>query len=58
MFGDKYRTIAPRFMGYAQQDSQALSFLLDGLHKDLNRIIDKSITQTVDQMVEQIKLLL
>lgn len=33
---------APRFNGYAQQDSQELtSFLLDGLHEDLNRIIKK-----------------
>lgn len=35
-------TFAPRFNGYAQQDSQELtSFLLDGLHEDLNRIYDK-----------------
>lgn len=33
---------APRFNGYAQQDSQELtSFLLDGLHEDLNRIKKK-----------------
>ncbi|CAD5225212.1 unnamed protein product [Bursaphelenchus xylophilus] len=33
---------APRFNGYAQQDSQELmSFLLDGLHEDLNRIVKK-----------------
>ncbi|KAI1715418.1 ubiquitin carboxyl-terminal hydrolase domain-containing protein [Ditylenchus destructor] len=33
---------APRFNGYAQQDSQELtSFLLDGIHEDLNRIKDK-----------------
>ncbi|GMT23377.1 hypothetical protein PFISCL1PPCAC_14674, partial [Pristionchus fissidentatus] len=33
---------APRFSGYAQQDSQELlAFLLDGLHEDLNRIRKK-----------------
>lgn len=33
---------APRFNGYAQQDSQELTaFLLDGLHEDLNRIKNK-----------------
>lgn len=33
---------APRFNGYSQQDSQELlSFLLDGLHEDLNRIHNK-----------------
>lgn len=33
---------APRFNGYTQQDSQELtSFLLDGLHEDLNRIKKK-----------------
>ncbi|KAK6010732.1 hypothetical protein OSTOST_24214 [Ostertagia ostertagi] len=30
---------APRFSGYAQQDSQELlAYVLDGLHEDLNRI--------------------
>jgi len=33
---------APQFMGFQQQDSQELlSFLLDGVHEDLNRIVDK-----------------
>ncbi|EGD75888.1 hypothetical protein PTSG_11617 [Salpingoeca rosetta] len=33
---------APQFVGYQQHDSQELtSFLLDGLHEDLNRIRDK-----------------
>lgn len=41
--------VAPRFMGYAQQDSQELlSFLLDGLHEDLNQIIEKPATQAVE----------
>ena len=33
---------APTFSGYAQQDSQEhISFLLDGLHEDLNRVLKK-----------------
>lgn len=61
VFSDNYRVVAPRafkkvigefcpqFMGYQQQDSQELlAFLLDGLHEDLNRIIDKPYTNTVD----------
>ncbi|CAM9945396.1 unnamed protein product, partial [Ectocarpus sp. 12 AP-2014] len=33
---------APQFNGYSQQDSQeVLSFLLDGLHEDLNRVPKK-----------------
>ena len=33
---------APRFLGYAQQDSQEfLRFLLDGLHEDLSRVTRK-----------------
>ncbi|KAI6649306.1 Ubiquitin carboxyl-terminal hydrolase 4 isoform X2 [Oopsacas minuta] len=33
---------APTFSGYAQQDSQEhISFLLDGLHEDLNRVMNK-----------------
>ena len=35
----------PMFLGWSQQDSQELlSFLLDGLHEDLNRIIKKPAT--------------
>jgi ubiquitin carboxyl-terminal hydrolase 4/11/15 len=35
----------PMFIGWAQQDSQEfLSFLLDGLHEDLNRILKKPAT--------------
>merc|ERR1719242_1875039 len=61
MFSGKYRTVAPRqfksaigevaprFMGYAQQDSQELlSFLLDGLHEDLNQIEKKPATEAVE----------
>ena len=33
---------APQFTGYRQHDAQELlSFLLDGLHEDLNRVIEK-----------------
>lgn len=36
----------PLFSGYGQQDSQEfLSFLIDGLHEDLNRIIKKPYTE-------------
>jgi len=34
--------LASQFVGYGQQDSQELlSYLLDGLHEDLNRVIEK-----------------
>ena len=40
---------APQFSGYSQQDSQELlSFLLDGLHEDLNRIKDKPYREEKD----------
>ncbi len=36
----------PLFSGYGQQDSQEfLSFLVDGLHEDLNRVIKKPYTE-------------
>lgn len=57
LFGDRYThttAFSPKnfkatighynsiFAGYAQQDSQEfLAFLLDGLHEDLNRVVDK-----------------
>lgn len=38
--------VAPIFSGYGQQDSQEfLSFLVDGLHEDLNRIKKKPYTE-------------
>jgi ubiquitin C-terminal hydrolase len=41
---------APRFNGYAQQDSQEfLAFLLDGLHEDLNLVIEKPYLQADDE---------
>lgn len=40
---------APRFSGYNQQDSsELLSFLLDGIHEDLNRCKDKPYTSAVE----------
>ena len=40
---------APQFSGYSQQDSQELlSFLLDGLHEDLNRIKEKPYKEEKD----------
>ncbi|ETO26124.1 ubiquitin carboxyl-terminal hydrolase 11 [Reticulomyxa filosa] len=61
MFSNKYKVIAPRefktaigevaprFMGYSQQDSQELlSFLLDGLHEDLNQVQEKPATEAVE----------
>lgn len=52
---------APMFMGYSQQDSQELvTFLLDGLHEDLNLVINKPYTEAIeandrpDQLVAQL----
>jgi ubiquitin carboxyl-terminal hydrolase 4/11/15 len=40
---------APQFSGYQQQDSQELlTFLLDGLHEDLNRIRKKPYVEMKD----------
>jgi ubiquitin C-terminal hydrolase len=37
------------FSGYAQHDSQELfSFLVDGIHEDLNRIKKKPYVESVD----------
>lgn len=39
VFKEKIDNFAPQFSGYSQHDSQEfLSFLLDGLHEDLNRV--------------------
>lgn len=53
---------APRFNGYSQQDSQELtSFLLDGLHEDLNRIkkkpyVEENVNDSLpDEEVFQLK---
>ncbi|ETW09727.1 hypothetical protein, variant [Aphanomyces invadans] len=40
---------APAFAGYSQQDSQeVLSFILDGIHEDLNRVLDKPYTNPIE----------
>ena len=40
---------APQFSGYQQQDSQELlTFLLDGLHEDLNRVKQKPYVEMGD----------
>uniref|UniRef100_A0A915JJJ5 ubiquitinyl hydrolase 1 n=1 Tax=Romanomermis culicivorax TaxID=13658 RepID=A0A915JJJ5_ROMCU len=42
-------TKSSQFSGFGQQDSQEfISFLLDGLHEDLNRVICKPTTSSVD----------
>lgn len=42
-------TINPMFSGYAQHDSQEFfSFLVDGLHEDLNRIQKKPYVESLD----------
>lgn len=42
-------SINPMFSGYAQHDSQEFfSFLVDGLHEDLNRIDKKPYVESVD----------
>jgi hypothetical protein len=43
----------PRFSGYAQHDSsELLSFLLDGLHEDLNIVKKKPPTSNVDRFAD------
>lgn len=61
MWGNQYSVVTPstlkqtigefqpRFSGYQQHDSsELLSFLLDGLHEDLNRVLKKPATTGVD----------
>ena len=48
-FKRKLGTIQPLFSGYGQQDSQEfLSFLVDALHEDLNRIKKKPYNENPD----------
>ncbi|KAK9802690.1 hypothetical protein WJX73_007165 [Symbiochloris irregularis] len=48
-FRAKLTKFAPQFQGYAQQDGQELlAFLLDGLHEDLNRILDKPYVEDAE----------
>jgi tetratricopeptide (TPR) repeat protein len=40
---------APQFAGYQQHDSQELlAFLLDGCHEDVNRVLQKPLTEAVE----------
>ncbi|PIN10924.1 Ubiquitin-specific protease [Handroanthus impetiginosus] len=50
MFKSTISSFAPQFGGYNQHDSQEfLSFLLDGLHEDLNRVKRKPYMQAKDE---------
>jgi ubiquitin C-terminal hydrolase len=41
-FKNALAKFAPQFSGYQQHDSQELlSFVLDGLHEDINRVTEK-----------------
>ncbi|CAF0989602.1 unnamed protein product [Adineta ricciae] len=45
---------APRFLGYAQQDSQEfLRYLLQGLHEDVNRVQRKPDPIKIDEKAEE-----
>jgi ubiquitin carboxyl-terminal hydrolase 2/21 len=45
---------APRFVGYAQQDSQEfLRYLLQGLHEDVNRVQRKPTPIKIDEKAEE-----
>lgn len=45
---------APQFVGYAQHDSQELlAFLLDGLHEDLNLVLEKPYVDMTVEMEER-----
>nr|XP_060621716.1 ubiquitin carboxyl-terminal hydrolase 4 [Anolis sagrei ordinatus] len=49
IFKTQVGRFAPQFSGYQQQDSQELlSFLLDGLHEDLNRVKKKPYLELKD----------
>ena len=48
-FKTQLQRFAPQFTGYQQHDSQELvAFLLDGLHEDLNRVIEKPYVEKPD----------
>ncbi|KAJ7463408.1 hypothetical protein B0H11DRAFT_2052838 [Mycena galericulata] len=48
-FKTQLQRFAPQFSGYQQHDSQELvAFLLDGLHEDLNRVIQKPYVEKPD----------
>lgn len=49
LFKAEVSKYAPQFMGYVQHDAQELMmFLLDGLHEDLNRILNKPYFELKD----------
>ncbi|KAG6832675.1 hypothetical protein H0H87_000857 [Tephrocybe sp. NHM501043] len=48
-FKSQLQRFAPQFTGYQQHDSQELvAFLLDGLHEDLNRVLNKPYVENPD----------
>ncbi len=48
-FKDQISTFAPQFSGYHQHDSQELlSYLLDGIHEDLNRVKTRPYVEDKD----------
>ncbi|KAJ6620618.1 hypothetical protein B0H10DRAFT_2021101 [Mycena sp. CBHHK59/15] len=48
-FKSQLQRFAPQFSGYQQHDSQELvAFLLDGLHEDLNRVLQKPYVEKPD----------
>ncbi|KAJ7574396.1 hypothetical protein C8J56DRAFT_979520 [Mycena floridula] len=48
-FKTQLQRFAPQFHGYQQHDSQELvAFLLDGLHEDLNRVLEKPYVEKPD----------
>jgi ubiquitin carboxyl-terminal hydrolase 8 len=48
-FKEKLSTFAPQFGGYHQHDSQELlSYLLDGIHEDLNRVKTRPFVEDKD----------
>lgn len=48
-FKQQLATFAPQFSGYHQHDSQELlSFLLDGIHEDLNRVKERPYVEDKD----------
>ncbi|GAN08057.1 ubiquitin carboxyl-terminal hydrolase 4-like [Mucor ambiguus] len=48
-FKSTFERFNPHFVGYLQQDSQELlGFLLDGLHEDLNRVLEKPYIEIPD----------
>lgn len=48
-FKKQLQTFAPQFLGYHQHDAQELlAFLLDGIHEDLNRVIERPYVEDRD----------